>query len=315
MIRTLAVTHDHTILQNIPLEALTQENVLWYWVDFHMPDEREGLELDRHFKFHPLAIDDCFHLLQRPKLDHYDGYHFFVFHSVNPATLAAREVDLFLGSNYVVTFHQEEVAELDEVWKRFSENDRMRGEGAITCMYMILDKLVDYYFPCVQRLEDELAEVGEHGRRHPVHLIMDRLYEIRINVLKLRKTIIPMRDLLYRIVNSQKIEGMEHHVAYFKDIHDHLLKLSEMLESNREMSSDIRDSYLSLNSYRMNSIMKTLTVITTIFMPLTFIAGVYGMNFQYMPELEWENGYYIVLSGMLVIGIGMYWWFKRKGWF
>ena len=124
-----------------------------------------------------------------------------------------------------------------------------------------------------------------------------------------------MRDLLYRIINSEKIADVRVQLAYFTDIYDHLLKLAEMLETNREMTADLRDSYDSLRSNRMNSIMKTLTVITTIFMPLTFIAGVYGMNFVHMPELEWQDGYFLVLGVMLLLGIGMFLWFKRKGWF
>ncbi len=108
---------------------------------------------------------------------------------------------------------------------------------------------------------------------------------------------------------------MKQHAAYFQDIHDHLLKLSDMVEANRDLTSDIRDSFISINSYRMNTIMKTLTVITTIFMPLTFIAGIYGMNFRYMPELEWSFGYFAVLFIMFSIGLGMFWWFKVKGWF
>jgi magnesium transporter len=121
--------------------------------------------------------------------------------------------------------------------------------------------------------------------------------------------------LLYRMINSDKIPGVKEQNIYYTDIYDHLLKLTEMIESNREMTADLRDSYNSLRSNRMNSIMKTLTVITTIFMPLTFIAGVYGMNFVNMPELQWAGGYYLIIGVMVVLGLGMYLWFRRKGWF
>jgi magnesium transporter len=121
--------------------------------------------------------------------------------------------------------------------------------------------------------------------------------------------------LLYRMINSDKIPGVKEQNIYYTDIYDHLLKLTEMIESNREMTADLRDSYNSLRSNRMNSIMKTLTVITTIFMPLTFIAGVYGMNFVNMPELHWAGGYYLIIGVMVTLGLGMYLWFRRKGWF
>jgi magnesium transporter len=131
----------------------------------------------------------------------------------------------------------------------------------------------------------------------------------------LRHTIIPMRDLLYRMLNSHRLETIQGKKEYFADIYDHLLKLSEMIDANREMTADIRDSYISYNSHQTNRVMKVLTVITTIFMPLTFIAGIYGMNFEHMPELNWDYGYFFILSIMLLIGVGMYVWFKRKGWF
>ena len=124
-----------------------------------------------------------------------------------------------------------------------------------------------------------------------------------------------MRELLYRITESKRLAIPTKKLVYFQDIHDHLIKLSDMVESSSEMTSEIRDNYISINSFRMNSIMKTLTVITTIFMPLTFIAGLYGMNFENMPELKWEYGYFLILAIMLLIGIAMMNWFKRKGWF
>lgn len=124
-----------------------------------------------------------------------------------------------------------------------------------------------------------------------------------------------MRDLLYRILNSERLPDFKKHKLYFSDIHDHLLKLSHMIESSRDMTSDMRDSYLSVNSNRMNKNMIVLTVITTIFIPLTFIVGIYGMNFENMPELKWKYGYFLVLGIIAFVGISMFLWFKRKGWF
>ena len=124
-----------------------------------------------------------------------------------------------------------------------------------------------------------------------------------------------MRDLLYKVINTDKINGVKEHLYYFTDIYDHLLKLSEMIESNRDVTADMRESYDSINSYRMNTIMKTLTVMTSIFIPLTFIANIYGMNFEYIPELKWHWGYFGALGAMVAIGLGMIVWLWRKGWF
>ncbi|CAG7649299.1 magnesium/cobalt transporter CorA [Paenibacillus allorhizosphaerae] len=315
MIRALAVTKNQEVIKDIPLEQLSEPDIQWYWVDFHKPTETEALLLEQFFHFHPLAVEDCFHLLQRPKLDHYEDVHFFVLHALNSATLAAEEVDLFLGTNFVVTFHFTHLDEIEDAWSRIAEQKQGADKGHLYAAYLVMDKLVDQYFPSVYQLEDQLSDIENNSNQESIDVLMNQIFNIRTKLLKLRRTIIPMRDLLYRIVNSDRIEGLKAQLFYFKDIYDHLLKLSEMIESNRDVTADIRDSYISLNSNRMNTIMKTLTVITTIFMPLTFIAGIYGMNFEYMPELKWHWGYFIVLAFMFGIGFGMFAWFSKKGWF
>ncbi|MBP1997082.1 magnesium/cobalt transporter CorA [Paenibacillus eucommiae] len=315
MIRILAVNDKHEVIQQCSLEDLKNPNIQWFWVDFDAPSEDEALLLEKYFHFHPLAIEDCYHLLQRPKLDHYEDTHFFVLHALNPDTLAAEEVDMFWGNNFIVTFHYSPSKEMDESWRRIMEQKRLREKGIAYTAYLIIDKLVDEYFPSLYQIEDQLDEIEVRGKSVPVHILMNEVFEIRAKLLKIRKTIFPMRDLLYRVLNSEKIDGLKEQMVYFTDIYDHLLKLSELIDSNRDLTADIRDSYVSMNSYRMNTIMKTLTVITTIFMPLTFIAGIYGMNFENMPELTWHSGYFIVLFIMLVIGFSMFMWFRYKKWF
>lgn len=314
MIRTLAFTNDRDVLQDVPLERLSQPDIAWYWVDFDSPDEQESLLLDNHFLFHPLAIEDCLHLLQRPKLDHYENFHFLVLHAMNDKTLETEEVDLFIGANFLVTYHNKSLPEIEGAWKKCAQ-PHLCARGHIYGAYLLIDKLVDQYFPGVQSLEDQVDEIEGNTAGESVDQLMQQIYEVRSKLLKLRKTITPMRDLLYRVLNSEKIAGLKEQHAYYTDIYDHLLKLTEMMESIRDMTADMRDNYISINSNRMNQIMKTLTVITTIFMPLTFIAGIYGMNFTFMPELNWPFGYFAVVGLMALIGMGMYIWFVRKGWF
>lgn len=316
MLRIMAITDDQEFLEEIPLQSLMDNPVKWFWVDFDSPTEEEVLLLDSYFHFHPLAIEDCMHLLQRPKVDHYDETHFFVIHSLHPETLKAEEVDYFLGPRGIVTFHLTYSHEIDEAWKRMKDPVIRKGKDHNYVAYLIMDKLVDNYFPTLYQIEDQLNDLEVEGETSgDIQAMTEQIYDIRADLLRLRRTVIPMRDLLYRVISSDKIPGVKEQHAYFTDIHDHLLKLTEMIESNREMTADLRDSYDSLRSNRMNAIMKTLTVITTIFMPLTFIAGVYGMNFVNMPELESSSGYFVVIGVMLALGCGMYLWFKRKGWF
>ncbi|MCD9020870.1 magnesium/cobalt transporter CorA [Cohnella silvisoli] len=316
MLRIMAMTENQELLEEIPLHNLMDSNIKWFWVDFDCPTEAEIELLDSYFHFHPLAIEDCMHFLQRPKVDHYEDTHFFVVHGLQPETLKAEEIDFFIGPRGIVTFHLSPSPEIEEAWRRLHDPLIRKGKDHNYIAYLIMDKLVDNYFPTLYLIEDQLNELEAQGEnKTDIQKLTEQVYDIRSDLLRLRRTVFPMRDLLYRIINSDKVHGINEQKAYFTDIYDHLLKLTEMIESNREMTADLRDSYDSLRSNRMSSIMKTLTVITTIFMPLTFIAGVYGMNFVNMPELQWHSGYFVVIGVMSVLGVGMYIWFKRKGWF
>jgi magnesium transporter len=300
---------------NCPLDELKKQHIKWYWIDFNQPTDEEILELDRSLQFHPLAIEDCIHKLQRPKLDYYEDYSFFVTHSLNQYEIEKEEINFFLGKNYIVTFHHIESKEIQDVWQRLRGSKKVNKWDQYLVLYHIIDKLVDNYFPIVYQLEEELDQIENNTTKKSMEVLLEQLFDTRHDLLKIRHTVTPMRDLVYRMLNSQRLTGIKRKQEYFSDIHDHLLKLTEMIDANRELTNDIRDSYLSLNSHQTNRIMKVLTVITTIFMPLTFIAGIYGMNFENMPELTWDLGYFAILFIMLSIGVGMFLWFKKKGWF
>jgi magnesium transporter len=312
MIRTLAVTNDFRVLLDVPLSRLEGLDIDWYWVDFDRPTEEEALLLSSHFNFHPLAIEDCLHLLQRPKLDYYEGYDFFVLHTLNQTTLAPEEIDIFLGENFIVSFHLLSSLEIEMLRQKLNSDKSNVIKGSKYLFYQIMDKIVDEYFPNIYQLEDGLNELETQEADDK---LIEEVYAIRSQLLKLRRTIFPMRELMYRILNSERVIIPKEERVYFMDIYDHLLKLSEMIESNREMTADIRDSYISINANRMNAIMKTLTVMTSVFIPLTFIASIYGMNFVYMPELSYRWGYYIVLFVMFIVGSSMILWLWKKGWF
>jgi magnesium transporter len=286
-----------------------------YWIDFDNPKDFE-IELFRtHFKFHPLAIEDSLYSLNKPKLDYYEGYNFFILNALRQETLDPIEITLFVGRNYVVTFHTESMVEVDEAWERVIQDRGHWDKGPTFVAYQIMDKIVDRYFPAVFKTEDKLDALDSDVNKKSVHKIIDEVFEIRGELLKLRRIIFSMRDLLYRILNSERLPDFAEHKIYFSDIHDHLLKLADLVESSREITADLRDSYISVNSNRMNTNMMVLTVITTIFIPLTFLAGIYGMNFENMPELKWDYGYFLILGIMFFIGASMFLWFKRKGWF
>lgn len=315
MIRTIAVNQNYQLIHDLNITELVQGNYLWYWIDFHQPTEVEIELLRNPLGFHPLAIEDCIFTLQRPKLNYYDDCTFFVIQSLNQETVTKEEIDIFLAENFIVSFHHNPSTEMDEVWQRFSLSATIEKWNPSQVFYHVLDKMVDNYFPLVYQIEDTLNELDENSKGRTMEVLLEDLFDTRHDLLSLRHTITPMRDLIYRILNSQRMTDIQGKKEYFSDIYDHLLKLTEMVEASRELTTDIRDSYISINSHKTNHVMTVLTVITTIFMPLTFIAGIYGMNFQNMPELSWKYGYFIILFLMVLVGVVMSIWFRKKGWF
>ncbi|NLI92316.1 MAG: magnesium/cobalt transporter CorA [Peptococcaceae bacterium] len=315
MIRILAVSGELKQVKINAVEELYCPEISWYWVDFCNPDGKETALLDEFFHFHHLSVEDAVFSLNRPKMDYYDQYIFIILNALNQDTLDPEEISLFIGQRFIVSYHKEQLSEIDEAWEKVLKTQKDWENGPAYVAHQIMDKVVDQFFPAVSRIEDYLTDLDDRSEKQPIRILIDEVFSIRRKLLKLRRLVNSMRDLLYRIINSERVDDFQRHKMFFADIHDHLLKLSEMIESSRDMTADMRDSYLSINTNRMNTHMVVLTVITTIFIPLTFIVGIYGMNFEYMPELKWRYGYFMILFFMTVLGSGMYIWFKRKGWF
>lgn len=299
------------------LEALADLEYQWCWVDFSHPTPEEVDYLDTYFHFHPLAIEDCLHWLQRPKVDFYGDYSFFVLHALDKVNSTPEEINLFIGDRFIVSYHDNE--EMEEI--RFAEETLQEEdtpswkEGHLYVAYLIMDNIVDGYFPAVFQQEDRLRDFDDldilKGRGDQIQL----LFTIRSELFKLRRTVHGMSDMLYRLLRNSQSKRFADNRWYFEDIYDHLLKIGEIIDANREMTSDIRESLIALHGERVNSVMTLLTVITTIFIPITFIAGVYGMNFISMPMTDHPYGFFVVLGVMLIISISMYRWFRKKGWF
>jgi magnesium transporter len=315
LLNILAVTKELELLGDLSFDELDNESIMWYWIDFNCPEQEEIDILSSYFNFHHLAIEDCVFSMNNPKLDYYGEYNFFILNAIKDRTLELQEVSLFVNEKYVVSYHSSPSREINEALKRVTEDRKNWNKGTTYIAHQIMDKVVDQFFPAIYEIEDRLSKLEGNVEGESIHKLIDEVFDIRRDLLKLRRVINSMRELLYRILNSERLGDFEDHRMYFSDIHDHLVKLSIMVESSREMTADMRDSYLSVNSAHMNKNMMILTVITTIFIPLTFIVGVYGMNFEHMPELRWKYGYLIIVMFMLSLGGGMFMWFKRKGWF
>lgn len=315
MIFIVGKKEDSENIVDIPNNDLTNENIEWHWTHFENPTDEEVALLSTHYGFHHLSIEDCLENIERPKVDYYETYTFLVLHALDPDMLEPVEVDLFIGKNYIVSYCKTKLKEIESARRKLYNSDNRKALSSAYIAYLIMDKIVDLYFPVVYQMEDLINVFNKQVSNNTFHNLIDKIFDFRTDLLKLRHTVNSMKELLYRILNSSHLEDFEDYKRGFNDIYDHLLRLSDMIESSREVTADIRDNYVSVNSHKINKIMTLLTIITSIFIPLTFIVGIYGMNFDYMPELRWRYGYFIVLGLMVVLGVGLLIWFKRKGWF
>ncbi len=314
MIKTYYVNLKDEIKETNSPKDISEEKK-WIWVDLNEPTKEESEILVDYFNFHPLSVEDATQVQQRPKFKQYDDYQFLVFHALDLKTLESEEVDIFIGEDFIVTFHRERYEEIDTI-KRKLFNETIEINEPKDILLHILDDIVDNYFPFIYDIEDKVFNFEDrHNLDITTKTLIDDTFDLREELLIIKRTVQPMKDLVYRMREGKVLHLNEQQFLFITHINDHLMKQMEMVDSSREMTSDIRDNYISLNSFKMNNIMKILTIYSVVFMPLTLIAGIYGMNFTNMPELEWHDGYYIVLVIMAVIAIIMLIVFKKKRWF
>lgn len=302
-------------------EFLGKYPVVWINVD-GLADIERVRELGRLFHLHPLSLEDVVNTHQRPKVEQYGDYLFIVMRMVDRREqLESEQVSIFVGKNYVLTFQENLPGD------SFGPvRERLRTGGPLTSLtpdylaYRLIDAIIDNYFPVLEQygeliecLEQEMLAGYRPGTLHQVH-------DIRNDLLLLRRAIWPSREAINSMVRDPNALVHAETRLFLRDVYDHTVQLMDLLEMYRELGSDLRDLHLATASNRLSEIMKVLTIISTIFIPLTFIAGIYGMNFDpdsspwNMPELRWYYGYPATLAGMVLIGSALLWMFWRKGW-
>jgi len=308
-------------IETIP--ALLQRHaVTWINVD-GLGDATVIQSLGQMFQLHPLALEDAVNVHQRPKVEEYPGHLFIVARMIHlNSILASEQISIFLGKNFVLTF-QEETRPGDPFdplrTRLLSDKDVFTKHGADYLAYRLLDAIVDSYFPVLEYYGEKIDELEAGLLEAQRQVELGSIHAIKQELLQLRRALWPMRDMLYSLLRDKQELVAETTRVYFRDCYDHTVQLVDLLEIYRELGSDLRDLYLSSMSNRMNEIMKVLTIISTVFIPLTFIAGVYGMNFHTehplnMPELSSPYGYIVTMAVMGVITLGMLVYFVRKGW-
>ncbi|HLC69576.1 MAG TPA: magnesium/cobalt transporter CorA [Patescibacteria group bacterium] len=272
------------------------------------------------FDLHPVIIDDIFNINQRPRVEILDDYIYLVFKmlTVNEAKrkIESEQVSLIVGEKFVITFQQgiegDTFAKVRE--KIRNPKSRVRTGGTDYLGYVLIDSVVDGYFSILENFSDRLEKLEEQLINDPGSHTLKEIYALKREILHLRKAVWPLREAITVLERGESKLIKKTTRIYFRDVYDHLIQIVDTMETYREMLSGMVDIYLSSLNNRMNSVMKVLTVITTIFMPLTFIAGIYGMNFKHMPELEHVWGYPFVLGVMATVALIMLVYFQRKKW-
>lgn len=296
-----------------------QDGLLWVSMEDAQPADFQAIMHDI-FHFHPLTIEDCqSEGYQPPKVDDFGDYLFMIFHGLSytdlDGDLETRELDCFLGANYLVTsFHGASMSPVSFVWERIKRDQRLLQNGADFLCHALLDHLVDEYMPYLDDLDDEIDILEDQVIEDPHRDTLERILALKHNIVTLRRFLNPQREILNRLSRDDMTLIKKFNRIYFRDIYDHVVRIQDLSESIRDIVSGTLDTYLSVTSNRLNEVMKALTIVSTVFLPLSFIAGVFGMNFKYMPELNWPWGYPLAWVLFVAITIGMVLFFKRRGW-
>ena len=290
------------------------------WINIDGIDDIEIIEkIGSHFGFHPLMMEDIVNTAQRPKLEGFDDYLFIVLKMLdcdeNSGEIQAEQVSLILGANFVISFQEKKGDIFDAIRERIrSAKGRIRKAGADYLAYSLLDAVVDNYFLILEKSGEKITEMEEELVANPAPQTLWVIHRLKRDIIFLRKSVWPLREVVNGLERSEsKLVKKSTHI-FLRDVYDHTIQVIDTIESFRDMISGMLDIYLSSISNKMNEVMKVLTIIATIFIPLTFIAGIYGMNFKYMPELGWRFGYAMIWFVIGIIALIMIAYFKKKRW-
>lgn len=289
------------------------------WVNVvGISDEPFIERLGKHFNLNPLVLEDIVNTEQRPKIDEYDDYIFAVFRMLyisEEDEIIGEHIAIVLLENTVLVFQEVKADVFNGLRERITGKlGRIRTRGADYLFFALLDAIVDNYFLAIENLNNRIESLEEEVYNNPEPIVAKNIQQLKKEVLKIRRWIYPVKELISRLIDSESHLITKDTKLFLRDVHDHTVEINESLQIYREMSMSLMEMYMSNMSNKMNEVMKVLTIMASIFIPLTFIAGIYGMNFDHMPELHSKNGYYYVWAVMIALFIGMMFYFKKKKW-
>lgn len=306
----------------IPMEQalkllVSEEEKPLLWIDVTNPGADEAAFLRDEMHFHPLAVEDCLRGRQRPKLERYPGYFFLVVYAarVNPdrGRVALNELHVFLSERLLVTVHDSKVREITEIVARWRANQGHYSDvGSLA--HALLDSVVDDYFPVLEHFSSRMHHLESTALGVAAEVDMQQALLLRRELVLLRRVVAPMRDLFSTLLRRDLPFLRPELLPYFQDVHDHTIRVTEEIDAQRELLSAALDAQLSAASNQLNRTMRTMTAWAIILMSMALVAGIYGMNFRAMPELEWRYGYYAALAAMALLGGALITFFRRRDW-
>src|SRR6266850_1654606 len=286
------------------------------WLHFDAPTEEELGFLKENFAIHDLTIEDIVKQNQRPKVEPFENYVYLAIHSLRREAkweIEPSEVDLLLSHGWIVSVHYGPLPGLIENSKLHERIPAALGRGPDFLLYTLVDLVVDSYFPILDAVEDEIDTLEDQLLLRANSIDMHELLSLKRSIVHIRRAAVPQREVLNQLTRHDFPFIRPENVVYFRDVYDHLIRIAEELDSLRDILSSVLEIHLASTSNQLNATMKRLTAYGTIFVVITAIAGIYGMNFKFMPELEWRYGYFIVVGFMVTISVGLFFYFKKRG--
>ncbi len=315
---------------NYPIVLSGVEDILQFqdnpegflWVSLEQTTDSEmDLILNQTFHFHPLAIEDCLSPgYQSSKLDDFSDYLFLIAHAIvskqDFEDLETLELDFFLGKNFLVTCYTDHtMAPVQKTWELLNKDTRIAKNGPDFLCHTLLDCLVDNYMPLIDHMENEVEWLEDSVLEKPDPKTLAQLLSLKHAIMSLRRIVAPQREVVNRLSRDEFPQIDPQSLIYFRDIYDHLVRIQDLADTLRDIVSGAMDIYLNSTSLRMNEIMKALTIVSTIFLPLSFIAGLFGMNFRIIPGANHPLGFFLTCIFSILIGVGMLLYFRKRKWF
>lgn len=294
-----------------------EDSITWFNID-GLSNVKEIEKLGEHYELHPLVMEDIVNTGQRPKVEEYEDYLFIVAKMLyyKNGNIENEHISMIVGKNYLLTFQESDGDVFDPVRERLETGKgRIRGRSTDYLMFALLDSIIDNYFLVIDDISDRIEEMeASLFINKPNDNVTQEIQDLKQTILRIRRSVFPLREVVSRLekMDTRLIENST--INYIRDLHDHIIQISEHIDIYREMIWGLMDLYMTTISNKMNEVMKVLTIMASIFIPLTFIAGIYGMNFEYMPELQWEYSYFVLWGVMIIIFFLMIYYFKRKKW-